>query len=178
MKAQEKTAKLFSEENSEREEGTGDGAAIAQGDTSTLYKYLTDIAKEIRELKEEMKNNITSLDTSFKQEFSSFKQDVNNKLKANNEELLDQRKSLSEAQTRIDELKSFNMEAKEALLKTLREQRQLQEKLTDLEGRSRRNNLRIFGVPEGSEGDSVSRFVEELLRRELTLPTETNLLIQ
>ncbi|KAK7919121.1 hypothetical protein WMY93_010405 [Mugilogobius chulae] len=37
---------------------------------------------------------------------------------------------------------------------------------------------RIFGVPEGVEGASVSRFVEEMLRRELELPAETRLLIQ
>ncbi len=88
-----------------------------------------------------MKNDITSLDTSFKQEFASFKEDVNNKLEANRDKLPDQRKSLTEAQTRIDELETFNLEAKEALLKTLREQEKLREKLTDLEGRSRRNNV-------------------------------------
>jgi len=139
---------------------------------------LTDITKEIRELKEEIKNDITALDTSFKQEFANFKGDVNNRLKANKEELQEQKKSLNEAQARIEELETFNMEAKDALLTTLREQRKLQEKLTDLEGRSRRNNVRIFGVPEGSEGDSVIRFVEEILQRELALPEGTNLLIQ
>ena len=139
---------------------------------------MTDITKEIRELKEEIKNDITALDTSFKQEFANFKGDVNNRLKANKEELQEQKKSLNEAQARIEELETFNMEAKDALLTTLREQRKLQEKLTDLEGRSRRNNVRIFGVPEGSEGDSVIRFVEEILQRELALPEGTNLLIQ
>ena len=160
------------------EAGGNGGGALAKDDPSALYKYLTDITKEIRELKEEMKNDITALDTSFKQEFANFKEDVNNKLKANSDELQDQKKSLNEAQTRIEELESFNMEAKDALLATLREQKKLQDKLTDLEGRSRRNNVRIFGVPEGSEGDSVIRFVEELIQRELTLPVGTNLLIQ
>ena len=152
--------------------------ALAKDATPALYKYLTDITKEIRELKEEIKNDITALDTSFKQEFANFKGDVNNRLKANKEELQEQKKSLNEAQARIEELETFNMEAKDALLTTLREQRKLQEKLTDLEGRSRRNNVRIFGVPEGSEGDSVIRFVEEILQRELALPEGTNLLIQ
>ncbi|KAL7853151.1 hypothetical protein SRHO_G00189360 [Serrasalmus rhombeus] len=38
--------------------------------------------------------------------------------------------------------------------------------------------MRIFGVPENSEGDSVTHFVEELLHRELSLPEGTELLIQ
>lgn len=78
----------------------------------------------------------------------------------------------------IEELETFNMEAKEALMTTLREQRKLQEKLTDLEGRSRRNNVRIFRVPEGSEVDLAPHFVEELLQRVLALPVGTNLPIQ
>ena len=38
--------------------------------------------------------------------------------------------------------------------------------------------MRIFRVPEGAEGDSVPSFVENLLRKELALPEETQLLIQ
>ncbi|KAE8291543.1 hypothetical protein D5F01_LYC08898 [Larimichthys crocea] len=150
------------------------GEALAEDVTPALHKYLMDITKEIRELK----NDITALNTSFKQDFASFKEDVYNKLKANKDELQDQKKSFNEAQTHIEELEAFNLEAKDTLLTTLHEQRKLQDKLTDLEGRSRRNNVRIFGVPEGAEGDSVPRFVEELLQRKLTLPEGTSLLIQ
>ncbi|TKS92706.1 hypothetical protein D9C73_027308 [Collichthys lucidus] len=107
------------------------GQALAEDVTPALHKYLTVITTEIRELK----NDITALNTSFKQEFASFKEDVYTKLKANKDELQDQKKSLSEAQTRIEELETFNLEAKDALLTTLREQRKLQDKLTDLEGR-------------------------------------------
>lgn len=70
------------------------------------------------------------------------------------------------------------MEAKEVLLTALKTQRSLREKVTDSEGRSRRNNVCIFGVPEGAEGDSVPRFVESLLRRELALEEDTCLQIQ
>lgn len=99
----------------------------------------------------------TSLHTIFKQEFTNFAEEVNNKIKMNSDELRDQRKSLTEAQVRMEELETFNMGAEEALLTTLREQRKLQEKLTNFEGRSRRNNVQIFGVPEGSKGNTVYR---------------------
>lgn len=46
------------------------------------------------------------------------------------------------------------------------------EKLTDLESRSRRNNLRIFGVPEETEKGSVSQFVEELIQREVNIEND------
>lgn len=56
--------------------------------------------------------------------------------------------------------------------------RQMQEKIIDLEGRSRRNNIRIFGLPEDTEGNSVIKYVEQLLKTELQLPEEMTLQIQ
>lgn len=57
-------------------------------------------------------------------------------------------------------------EATEALCTYLKQQRFLQQKLTDLESWSRRNNLRIFGVAEGEEGNSVPQFIEKLIKSE------------
>ena len=42
-----------------------------------------------------------------------------------------------------------------------------QEKLTDLEGRSRRSNIQIWGLKEGVEGDSVADYVDNLIHKEL-----------
>lgn len=175
MKSQYIKQKPILEASGEAEENGGDEEAL--GDMTTLYKYLTDLTKEICELKVEMKN-VMSLHTSFKQEFTNFAEEVNIKLKSNSDKLQDKRKSLTKAKVHIEELETFNMEAKEAPMTTLREQRKLQEKLTDLEGRSRRNNVWIFGVPEGSEVDLAPHFVEELLQRVLALPVGTNLPIQ
>ena len=40
---------------------------------------------------------------------------------------------------------------------------QIWDKLEDMENRSRRNNVRFVGFPEGKEGGNVVRFLEELL---------------
>ncbi|RXN32638.1 LINE-1 type transposase domain-containing 1 [Labeo rohita] len=40
-------------------------------------------------------------------------------------------------------------------------------KLSDLEGRSHRNNIRIYGVSENAEGSSMPRFIENLIKTEL-----------
>lgn len=54
----------------------------------------------------------------------------------------------------------------------------MQRKITDLEGRSRKNNIRIFGLPEDSKGSSIIKCLEERLKTELELPEETDLQIQ
>ena len=61
---------------------------------------------------------------------------------------------------------------KEALLSTIKRNNEMQNKLVDLEGRGRRNNLRIYGVPEGKEGKSVMEFVSELLKTQVKIPDE------
>ncbi|KAK7882797.1 hypothetical protein WMY93_028971 [Mugilogobius chulae] len=48
----------------------------------------------------------------------------------------------------------------------------LSQKCEDLEGRSRRNNVRIIGVPEGSEGSRSTDFVATLLRDLLGLDSK------
>lgn len=69
---------------------------------------MTDITKEIHEL-----NSLTSRKTSTTKNINH---------------LQDEKKMICEAQTHIKELETWNIEAEEALLTTLEEQRKLQEK--------------------------------------------------
>ena len=78
----------------------------------------------------------------------------------------------------MEKLEHWAQEAHEALLLSLKQQKVLQEKLTDQESRSRRNNICIYGAAEGAEGELVIMFVETLLKRELSLPADCNLRIQ
>uniref|UniRef100_A0A3P9J1C5 L1 transposable element RRM domain-containing protein n=1 Tax=Oryzias latipes TaxID=8090 RepID=A0A3P9J1C5_ORYLA len=48
----------------------------------------------------------------------------------------------------------------------------LSQKCEDLEGRSRRNNIRVVGVPEGSEGSRATDFVATLLQDLLSLDSK------
>lgn len=54
----------------------------------------------------------------------------------------------------------------------------LQQILTDSEFLSRRNNIRIFGVAEGEEGNSGPQFIVKLFKSELPLPQDMDLKIQ
>lgn len=57
-------------------------------------------------------------------------------------------------------------EASCGLLKA--DNQRLQAKLTDLEGRSRRSNVWLIGLPEGSEGPQPTKFFSQLLKEALS----------
>lgn len=57
-------------------------------------------------------------------------------------------------------------------------QSQLESKQTDQEGRSRRDNIRIYNVPEDIEKNSFNDYVEQLLRVTLDFPPDTDLHVE
>lgn len=65
---------------------------------------------------------------------------------------------------------SFCDDMRKALTLALKNQEALQVKLTELEARSRGNNLRIYGIPEESEGSNLSEFLTKLIKSQLGLP--------
>lgn len=164
------TRKLRNKEQEEptRRENSVDKEML-RANTASPREGLTNITRKIRELKQEMKNELTNFKeefkTDFRQELNNFQQQTDSKLSANSKEPQGHKQSLTEAQTCIQELEEWNTEVKEVLLTALKEQRHLKEKLIVLEGRSRRNSLCIFGIPKGAEGDSVPRFVDRFVIR-------------
>ncbi|KAM9852574.1 protein cordon-bleu [Aulostomus maculatus] len=61
--------------------------------------------------------------------------------------------AIAEAEERISKAETSSSVTKKTLPCLLKEQHKLRQKVTDLESRSRRNNIRIFGVPEDAKGD-------------------------
>lgn len=84
------------------------------------------------------------------------------------QELQSQKTNIAESQTRIANMEFACLEMKETLLAVVKENLQMQDKVVDLESRSRRNNMRIYGVPEEKEGRSVIEFVNKLFKCHLT----------
>ncbi|KAK7945492.1 hypothetical protein WMY93_001220 [Mugilogobius chulae] len=123
-------------------------------------------------------NTITEMKNELKQELANFKMDINQKLLNINADIRNQGTRLTEAEQRINELESANTDLRGALRHCLTQQNILQSKITDLEGRSRRNNMRIFGIKEGAEGSSMLLFVNNFLKTELALGEEIDLQIQ
>uniref|UniRef100_A0A8C4EPV0 Uncharacterized protein n=1 Tax=Dicentrarchus labrax TaxID=13489 RepID=A0A8C4EPV0_DICLA len=87
---------------------------------------------------------------------------------------------LNEVETKVagheDKLQSTD----EILSEMISTQEKLQLKLTSLEVYSRRETLRLYGVPEGAESgpQSMTHFVEKLLWENLNIPSSTALQIQ
>lgn len=169
----------------QEEHDSEDEAARRENDdnpqTHTLLEGLANITREIRDLKREMKKDLTTFKEEFKEEvrreFASFKDETNRKLVQNVAEIQEQRKDIIEVQEQVVELEEWNIEAKEAILTLLKQQTKLQEKLTEVEGHGRRCNLRIYNVAEWNN-ESVTELVENLLHRELALLEGSELHIQ
>lgn len=94
------------------------------------------------------------------------------------QELQSQKNNIAEAQTHIADMELACLEMKETLLAVVKENSQMRDEVIDLESCSRRTNMRIYGVPLGKEGRSVTEFVNELFKRHLTLPEGLELRVQ
>lgn len=131
---------------------------------------LKDISDQITCLRTQLNADLMSfkedVKREMKEELTEFRQQINQQFATATLTLQEHDKKLEEAAARIDELESWSAAANEALQDTLKEQRVLIDKVNDLESRGRRNNLRIYGVQEDTEGSSMIAFVEKLLASE------------
>lgn len=105
-------------------------------------------------------------------ELRDFRRDNKTQLEDIKAEISNTNARLEEAEGRIVTAEERIQNAEEVLTAMLKMHSKMEEKLVDIEGRSRRNNVRIYGVPEGAEKDSptMTVFLEKLLRENLHLP--------
>lgn len=68
---------------------------------------------------------------------------------------------VEEAETRVGHVEDMTLELSKEIMECMKRQRALQNKLTDLESRSRRNNMRIFGVDEREQPKSMAQFITD-----------------
>ena len=130
--------------------------------------------KEMKDIRESIQN----LGSMLSLELATFKVEMNNRFEAFDRGIEAQGRDIIDIQERVVENEEWNAELKGILASSLKQQRRLQEKVTDLEGRSRRNNIRVRGVPEGTEKDSVPEFIEKLIHGKLKFGEDPDLQIQ
>lgn len=87
---------------------------------------------------------------------------------------------LDEAEKRIVGNEERLQDMEEVLTGMLKILEQLQDKLTDQECRSRRENIRIYGIPEQKETSARTMipFIETVLKENLGIPATTDLKIE
>lgn len=120
--------------------------------------------------------NIASLDTILR-ELREFRKDSCEQMKEIGEEINKTNKRVETVEERVVEAETRIQTQAEAITEMLKLHIEIDAKLTDLEGRSRRENIRIHGVKEGSSRTMVD-FVEELLRQKLELPDSVELRVE
>ena len=113
-------------------------------------------------------------------EVKEFRKDTKTQLQDIRGELYKTNARLNEVETRVAGHEDKLQNTDEILSELISTQEKLQLKLTSLEAYSRRETLRLYGVPEGAESGSQSmiHFVEKLLRENLNIPSSTELQIQ
>uniref|UniRef100_A0A087X5R6 L1 transposable element RRM domain-containing protein n=1 Tax=Poecilia formosa TaxID=48698 RepID=A0A087X5R6_POEFO len=131
------------------------------------------ILKAIDDLKTALKGDNAKL----QQNIDHLGHEINGKLDNVATEVQGLAERVDEAEARVHQVETWAKEATEALCFCI-EQRKTQLKVLDFESRSRRNNVRVFGVPEGQEGNSTTQYIETLLRSQLQLPEDLDLKIQ
>lgn len=103
-------------------------------------------------------------------ELKGFRQENKEQFETIKEELAKVNTRMEEVEGRVEKAEERILNTEEVITAMLKLHAKLEDKLMDLESRSRRENIRIYGVPEGSEKDSTMiSFVEVLLRQCLEL---------
>ncbi|XP_061915196.1 uncharacterized protein LOC133657643 [Entelurus aequoreus] len=101
--------------------------------------------------------------TSLSSEFNSAFSKLNNTLDCIQTTLLENQKRLSSLELFADTTSQDMLAMNTKLTFVTEENARLKAKLIDLESRSRRNNIRIVGVPENIEGPNPTTFFSQLL---------------
>lgn len=156
-------------------ENVDDGGPHAAGQPPSGGNEMASLSKDLRDFKSDLQGSIAELKEDLrkdlKEEMAALKHEINSKLTEVGETLQSQGVAIAEAEQRISDVETSGTVTKDVLLRLIREQRKLREKVIDLQSRSRRNNIRIFSVAEDSESTSgtMIKFVENLLTTQLPI---------
>lgn len=174
------TKQKTAEESNQTVDGNDNPPSENEG--AETLRAVRALSKDISDLKTELRKEFSQFKEEFKEdiktEVEKLKTDINKKLQDIAEDIQSHSTRLDETEERITGLESENVELKDALFHALKDQKTMQDKIKDLEGRSRRNNIRIYGIKEGAEGASMLKFISGLLKTELSLNDDLDLQIQ
>ena len=163
-----------------------DGGETAKNAEEWWREVRTDIEGMVRGLEERM---VRSLEEKMVRNLENFREDIKKDVQGMKEEIQGQVNGLasevraaeervSGMEERIREMEEGEIDVMAELTRLGAENENLRAKVTDIEARSRRSNLRCFGVEEGAEKENVTEFMTELIKREFDSLREVDLGIQ
>ena len=104
------------------------------------------------------------------------------RLETNLKELVERTASLekrtADTEERLGETEDRAARLERSVTFLLHQEAMLAAKCDDLESRARRNNIRIHGIPEGSEKSDTIAFVTDFIRSSLQIPTDVDIRIE
>lgn len=122
-------------------------------------------------LQAELKKDFSDFHTSFREDITKqmdeFVPGVKRKIQDVTSKIEGAVERVGQMEENMLVMERWDIGVKDTLIQLLTKQRALQEKVTDLERRSRRNNIRIYGIPEDAEGTSAVTFTENFIKMEL-----------
>ncbi len=92
-------------------------------------------------------------------------QATNNSVKEPREEFEAMAAAAMQKRDRVDSVQATTREDRSVIMNLRNQLERLAEKMTDMEDKSRRNNIRLVGLPEGMEGSDVAGFLRINLSR-------------
>lgn len=171
---------------------TDDGGATEEANLATssaIRSIVSEVmARGLDDLKSQMRKDLSDfreiIKGDIKAQMDELSTSINQKIQTATNQIEEATLRLTEVEKNVAGAEKWDLAVKDTLLGLLNNHRVLQNKLSDLESYSRRQNIRIYGVPEDEtpEGTSVTRFVESLIMTELgdnlVIPQGTDLGIE
>lgn len=111
-------------------------------------------------------------------EIREFRKDTKEQLEDIKSEISNVNQRIEEVEVRTEKVEERIQNVEQVVSKIIQVMHQQENKLLDYEGRSRRENLRIYNVTEGAEGSSMVEFVGKLLRDTQEIPPTMDLDIE
>ena len=159
-----------------------DGGEATKSDRQWWCEVKADMQKMVGDLEERLVKRLEErlveiLERKMGENLESFREQVGSDLRGMREEMQGQvdglalevgaaEERVSEMEERIQRLEEGEQDVMAELTRLGEENESLRAKMTDVEARSRRSNLRCFGVREGAEGENVAEFMTELIKGE------------
>lgn len=153
-----------------------DGDDVVESPSPAVLASLRNVVSEVMaegmmDLKLEMKKELSqvrlSLLDDMKAHMDKLTTEINQKVKVATDMIEEVAGRLGGVEESMAGREEWDNVVGDTLIQLLNNQKSLQAKISDLEGRSRRNNIRIYGIPENAEGTSMVCFVENLIQSEL-----------
>lgn len=144
-------------------------AANKQAQEEHMEAIQANIIAELRKIQDDAKKELIDKIEGLKSEISGFRNEMGKRMDGIAEELKGVTRRVDEAEQRIADIEECNADTKDILQHVLHLQLDLQTQVTDLEARSRRNNIRVHGLAEEAEGTNIKMFIENFLQSEFPL---------